>query len=143
MQVMDRSFDRVEWKPLATAGNRSQSDLPLIGEVPSPNLLSGSVLRMASFNGCLNEAAKNSGLEDFQIADQIHISAGYMSRFMRGVAWQWAKRLIAFMRVTNSLAPLQWLADQMGCDLAQRAGNAARIRELEMQLLDERRRASL
>ncbi len=49
----------------------------------------------------------------------IHISHGYMSRFMRGVAQQWAKRLVAFMRETRSIAPLQWLADQMGCDVVQ------------------------
>lgn len=77
-------------------------------------------------------------MEDQEIADQIYICHGYMSRFMRGVAQQWAKRMVAFMRVTNSLAPLQWLAHEMGCDLtvrsvisAELAAARARVAELE------------
>lgn len=135
---MDRIFAPPEWKPQATAGNRSQADLALIGEVPTLHLLDLPHVRHATFNGVLNEAAKHSGMEDQDIADKIHISRGYMSRFMRGVGQQWAKRLIAFMRVTNSLAPLQWLADQMGCDItvrnavsAELAAARARVAELE------------
>jgi len=96
------------------------------------------VVRQATFSGVLNHSAKHSGMEDQEIADKIHISHGYMSRFMRGVGQQWAKRLIAFMRVTGSLAPLQWLADQMGCDItvrnvisAELAAARARVAELE------------
>lgn len=139
MNVMDRSFERTEWKPKASAGNHSQVSLPLIGEVPRPHQLDGYVLRTASFNGCLNAALRFSGEEDQEIAAQIHISAGYMSRFIRGVGQTWAKRLVAFMRVTNSLAPLQWIADQMGCDIAQRAGKDALIRELEQQIAEAKR----
>ena len=80
-----------------------------------------------------------TGMDQNQIAEKIHISEGYMSRFVKAVGQNWAKRLVAFMRVTNSLAPLQWLADQMGCDLAPRAGNLARIRELETALQEARR----
>lgn len=140
MQVMDRSFERTEWKPLASNGKDSQSDLPLIGEVPRPHLLDGFALRKASFSGVLISSINHCGEEQGEIAKRIHMSEGYMSRFMKGVGQKWASRLVAFMRETNSLAPLQWLADQMGCDLAQRAGNMARIRELEQALADERRR---
>lgn len=45
-----------------------------------------------------------------------------------------AKRLVAFMRVTNSLAPLQWMALQMGCELVVRDAQAARIAELQAEL---------
>lgn len=124
---MDRSFERTEWKPLASTGNHSQVSLPLIGEVPRSQSLDAAFVARATFNGCLNEAVRNSGLEDQEIADLIHISHGYMSRFMRGVAQQWAKRLIAFMRVTNSLAPLQWMADQMGCELTVRSSISAEL----------------
>lgn len=135
---MDRSLKPTEWKPQTSAGKHTQVPLALIGEVPIAQALSIQVIERASFNGCLNEAVRHSGLEDQEIADQIHISHGYMSRFMRGVAQQWAKRLIAFMRVTDSLAPLQWMANQMGCDLtvrnavsAQLAEARARVAELE------------
>lgn len=138
MQVMDRSFERTEWKPLATAGNHSQSDLPLIGEVPRPHLLDGFVLRRASFSGSLISAMNHCGEEQQEIASRIHLSNGYMSRFVGGVGQNWAKRLVAFMRATNSLAPLQWLAEQMGCDIAPRAGKDALIRELEQKLAEVR-----
>ena len=135
---MDCTFDPTEWKPQASAGNHSQVALALIGEVPRAQLLDARVVTRSTFNGCLNEAVRHSGLEDQQIADRIHISHGYMSRFMRGVGQQWAKRLIAFMRETGSLAPLQWIADQMGCDItvrsamsAELAAARARVAELE------------
>jgi hypothetical protein len=139
MQVMDRSFERTEWKPLASIGKDSQSELPLIGEVPRPHLLDGFVLRKASFSGVLISSINHCGEEQGEIARRIHMSEGYMSRFIKGVGQKWASRLLAFMRVTNSLAPLQWLADQMGCDIAQRAGRDALIRELEQKLAEARR----
>jgi hypothetical protein len=80
-------------------------------------------------------ASQFSGKEDQDLAPEIHISQGYMSRFMRGVGEQWAKRVVAFMRVTGSLAPLQWLAEQMGCDIVQRDPQAERIARLERELL--------
>lgn len=137
---MDCSFDRTEWKPLASAGNHSQVSLPLIGEVPRPQLLDGFVLRKASFNGVLNHAVMSSGREHQDIADEIHISAGYMSRFMQGVAQQWAKRLVAFMRATNSLAPLQWISDQMGCDVVVRHVAAAELAQAREKLAELERR---
>ncbi|GEM_PF-2407495 len=135
---MDRSVHPPEWKAEASAGKHTQADLPLIGLVPRAQLLDPQVLQRASFNGCLNEAVRHSGKEDQEIADEIHISPGYMSRFMRGVGQQWAKRMVAFMRATNSIAPLQWMAEQMGCEItvrndARREADLlrARLQELE------------
>ncbi len=45
-----------------------------------------------------------------------------------------ARRVVRFMRVTGSIAPLQWLADQIGCDVVVRDVSSARIRELEAEL---------
>lgn len=110
---MDLIAPATEWKPQASAGKHSQ--VPALGPESWLTVLEPFVLARVTFNGALNEAAKRSGKEDQSIADEIHISAGYMSRFMRGVGQQWAKRLVAFMRATNSIAPLQWLAREMGC----------------------------
>ena len=117
---MDRSFHPTEWKPQETAGKSWQSSLPLIGEVPTPVHQDPALVRRFTFRQALRDAAHHSGMEDADIAEKIHISSGYMSKFMAGVGEQWAKRLLKFMRVTQSLAPLQWLADQMGCDLTVR-----------------------
>jgi hypothetical protein len=125
-------------QPQATGGKRSQSEMPILAAVATMHTLDACVISQASFSGYLTAAAHHSGKEDQEIADEIHICHGYMSRFMRGVAQQWAKRLIAFMRVTQSLAPLQWMAEQMGCDLvvrarlsAELAAARARVAELE------------
>lgn len=132
---MEISVCAVDRKVKASAGKHSQVGPPQIDEDSSEyQLLPASLIARTSFNGCLTEAARHSGLEDQEIADAIHISAGYMSRFMRGVAQQWARRMIAFMRTTKSLAPLQKIADELGCDLVPRASNEARIRELEDQI---------
>jgi transcriptional regulator with XRE-family HTH domain len=135
---MDRSLRPPEWKPQETTGNHRQGEMPFLAGVQPPLLLAAPLLSAASFSGCLNEAVRNSGMADQEIAERIHISHGYMSKFMRGVAQQWAKRLIAFMRVTNSLTPLQWMAHQMGCRLVMEDETArelaqarARVAELE------------
>jgi transcriptional regulator with XRE-family HTH domain len=87
-----------------------------------------------SFSQHMSEAARDSGLEDQEIAAQIGVSPGYFSRLMRHTAQQWAKRLVAFMRVTLSLAPAQWIAEQMGCDLVPRDSRAAEVAALKQRL---------
>jgi hypothetical protein len=101
--------------------------MPMLAEVPELQALPFLLMASVSFNGCLNEAARHSGKDDHEIADECHVSAGYFSRFMRSVGSQQAKRLVAFMRSTRSLAPLQWLAHQMGCDLVLRSSVAAEL----------------
>ena len=113
--------------------------MALLGEVAQPQTLPEAILAKISFNGCLNEAAKHSGKEDQDIADEIHISHGYMSKVMRGVWQQWAKRLVAYMNATQSRAPLQWIAFQVGCDVVLRTERERRIRELEAQLAEAKR----
>lgn len=137
---MDRSVPPTEWKPEETAGKRRQAEMPFLAEVSPPQLLQASVLAAATFNGCLNEAARYCGMEDQQVANRIHISHGYMSKFMRGVAHSQAKRLIAFMRVTNSLAPLQWIAHQMGCRLVMENEVARELAETRARLAELERR---
>lgn len=44
------------------------------------------------------------------------------------------KGRFTFCRVTQSLAPIQWMAEQVGCDLVQRDSRAAEIAELRQRL---------
>lgn len=119
----------------ASIGNYKQGAMPFLAVVRDPQHLPPELLGEITFSGCLNEAARYSGMDDHEIADEIHVCHGYFSRFMRGVAQQWAKRLVAFMRVTNSLAPLQWIAEQMGCELRSKDS-------LAMQLAESRARTA-
>jgi hypothetical protein len=139
---MSATVHAVEWKPQDAIGNGSQFSLPgVIGAVSRLQELEREFIARADFNGVLCAAARHSGMDDLRLSEEIHVSAGYMSKFMRGVAQQWANRLVLFMRTTRSLAPLQWIADQMGCDItvrsaldAERRALQARARELGLQL---------
>jgi transcriptional regulator with XRE-family HTH domain len=139
---MDRSVFPTNWKPEETNGNCTQLAMPLIGEVPTPQVLGQQIVKATTFNGCLAAAVLHCGMDEQEIAKRIHISKGYMSKFLSGVAQVWAKRLLAFMRVTGSLAPLQWLADQMGCELLIKNEVARERDELRARLaeLDRRER---
>lgn len=133
---MSASVRATEWKPQDSGGKRSQAEMPFLAEVAELHTLPQAIVSRASFSGCLGKAALHSGKEDHEIADEIHISHGYMSKFMRNVGQQWAKRLVAFMRATQSLAPLQWIADQMGCDVVQRGSVAAELAAAKARLLE-------
>lgn len=133
---------RTEGKPRATTANHTQLPLVIHAEAPPPQPMQEiphGPLVTSSFSDVLAHAALHAELDHEEIAQRLHISKGYMSRFMNGVAQQWAKRLIKFMRETNSIAPLQWIAEQMGCSVVRRDPHAAKIAALEAQLAEMKR----
>lgn len=125
-----------EWKPEASAGKRTQAEMPFIAKVAMPHLLEPDVLARTSFSGALVAAVNHCGKDDFEIADEIPVSHGYMSKFIRGIGQTWAKRIVKFMRVTQSLAPLQWIAHEMGCDLVVRHKVSAEVAALRSRLAE-------
>lgn len=125
-----------EWKPEASAGKRTQGEMPFLAEVATMHMLELTVLPKTSFSGALVAAAQHSGREDWQIADAIPISHGYMSKFIRSVGEAWARRLIKYMRITQSIAPLQVIANEMGCDLVVRHRVAAEAAQLRARLAE-------
>lgn len=142
---MVTTFDATDRQLQATARNHSsQRPLPLLGEAPpaqAMQVLPAGVLAGATFSQVLQFAAQHSGLDDEQIAERMSICKGYMSRFMRGVAQQWARRLVVFMRETHSLGPLQWMAEQAGCELVVRDSRAAELAALKARLVELERAA--
>jgi hypothetical protein len=134
---MVTTFGGTDRQPQATTGNRSSNrELALhgIAQAEPLQMLPAVVMRDASFSQVLQFAAQHSGFDDEEIAKAVCVCKGYFSRFMRGVAQQWAKRLVAFMRTTNSLGPLQWIADQVGCDVTHRDMRAAEVAALQSRL---------
>lgn len=131
-------FDR---QPQATTGQHSQREMPFLAAMPLPRLLDPMILARSSFCGVMADAARTSGMDDCHLAEAIHVCPGYMSRLMRGVGQQWARRTVEFCRVTNSLGPVQWMADQLGCDLVQRDSRAAEVAQLRQRLQDLERAA--
>ena len=124
---MDRTFSPTEWKPQETTGKRWQDGFSVMERVPPSDVLEVELVERSGFSKALSEAAMHSGFDNYQIADKLHMSHGYMCKFMRGVGAQWAKRLIRFMHVTGSLAPLIWMANEMGCDVTVRHALSAEL----------------
>ena len=130
-------FDR---QPKASTGNRSQREMPFFAVV-APKLLDAGIVSRATFSGVMADAARTSGLDDYQIAAELNVCAPYFSRLMRGVAQQWAKRIVNYCRITGSLGPVQWMAEQVGCDLVPRDSRAAEVAALKARLQELERAA--
>lgn len=132
-------------KPEATARNcSSQRHLPLLGEAPPAQpmaMLPPGVITGSSFSAVLSFAAQGSGMDDQELAERLSICKGYMSRFLRGVAEAWAKRVVRLMQATHSLAPLQWMAAQVGCEVVQQDARAAEVAALQARLAELTRAA--
>lgn len=101
-------------------GMRTQDSLALISSVSGPHVLPIEVVQRANFNGMLHSASMHSGKDDQTIAAEIFISQSYMSRLMSGMFSKWADVLIRFCTATNSLGPVQWIADRLGADVVVR-----------------------
>jgi hypothetical protein len=135
---MGHSFGASQWKDRDSAGKdwKDQGDLALIGEVPSaaPIPADSSFISVSSWEGVMRYAVQRTGDDDYEIADEVGISHSYICKVLKGTAGLYGKRLVKFMRVTKSLAPLQWLAHQMGCEIVVRDSQAARIAALQAEL---------
>lgn len=138
---MERSLVPHQWKPEEISGNQmvSQRDIGGVCIAPKPHELPTSVVSKMAFAGALNECLRHDGRSDEVIAKEIHISKGYMSKLLRAVWAAQVKRLVLFMRETNCIAPLQWIAHQVGCDVVVRSAQQARIARLEAELAEARR----
>ena len=121
-------------KALESKGDRAQREMPFFAAVPAPHIAPCEFVSRSTWEGAIRYSAQRSGMDDYELADELHISHGYMSKVLRGTAGLYGSRLVRFMKLTGSLAPLQWLADQMGCDLVQRDPARTRIAELEREL---------
>jgi hypothetical protein len=93
-------------------------------------------VRQATEPICLRYAVQRSGKDDHEVAADIAISPGYMSKVLKGTAGLHGARMVAFMRSTGSIAPLQWMAEQLGCEVTVRDSRAAEVAALRQRLHD-------
>jgi len=91
-------------------------------------------VEQCSWEGVLRYAVQRSGFDDFEVADRVGISHGYMSKVLKGTAGLYGRRLVRFMRETNCAAPVQWLGNQIGADMTLRNVAAARIAALKAEV---------
>jgi hypothetical protein len=116
---------------------RKDRQVPIGGflaAVRAPLRMADDLVARISDIGALRYSVQISGHDDFEVADEIGISHGYMSKVLKGTAGLYGRRLVRFMRATNSIAPLQWLAEQMGCDVVQRDARSAEVAALRARL---------
>jgi hypothetical protein len=117
----------------------AQGEMPWVGPVKDPQAAPLDFLSRASWDGVLRYCVQMSGKDDYEVADEIHVSHGTMSKILKGTAGLWGARLVTFMRRTESIAPLQWLADQMGCDVVRRAPLETEVERLKRENAEQAR----
>lgn len=86
------------------------------------------------YRQAVTHAMRESGLSDYEIARLIGVSPGYFSKLTRAVGEAWARRVIAMVLVTRSRAPLEWMAQEVGCEIVptgELSALRARVAELE------------
>lgn len=143
---MQATVRRTEWKPKETTGKdwkgaREQGAFPFLASVGQLAAAGIEFIRQASAPGCMRYAVQRSGKDDHEVADEIAISHGYMSKVLKGTAGLHGARMVAFMRSTSSIAPLQWLAEQVGCEVTPRDSRAAEVAALRQRLQELERAA--
>jgi hypothetical protein len=57
---------------------------------------------------------------------------------LKGVAGLYGKKLVLFMRITRSVAPLQWMAEQVGYEL-RRKEPESEVDRLKRELAEAQR----
>ena len=117
-----------------------QREMPFFAAVGLREAHSEHLGRMSDA-GAMRYAIHESGLDDYEAADAIGSSHGYMSKVMHGTAGLYGRRLVRFMQATGSLAPLQWLAEQMGCEVVVKDSRAAEVAALKARLQELERAA--
>jgi len=140
---MASSIVATEWKGEETPGRDTQGQRAFGGRgyvalLPQPVLAEPEFISRASWEGSLRYAVQRSGKDDFEVADEMAISHGYISKVLKGVAGLYGKRLVRFMQLTGSVAPLQWMADQVGYELHKKAPESENDR-LRRELADAHR----
>ena len=118
-----------------------QMEMPFFCGINSPHMADAAFIDAASFTGVLRYCIQRSGFDDYEVADRLHISHGYMSKVLKGTAGLHGDRLVRFMAITQCIAPSQWIAHHTGADVVMRDPAKARIAELERELQQLKRAA--
>ena len=116
-----------------------QQQIPMLAEVHKPRFATTTELVLASrsLSSSIALAIRLSGFTDETVCETLGIDKGHFSRIMKGRAHFPVNKLPALMELTQSLAPLQWLANRMGFNLVQQQHSEeiealrARLRVLE------------
>jgi hypothetical protein len=111
-----------------------QREIPLLAAMPRPSHSAPALIGKAGdLLAAVQMCVQLSGLSNEAICDRLGIDPGHWTRMMQGRASLQLKKLPDLMRVCGNLAPLQYLAREMGFDLYEDA-KAKRKAELVAEL---------
>lgn len=132
---MTPSIDDINPKGQERSGKERtvQGEMPWRGLAKDPQKADADFIARAAWDAVLRGCVQACGKDDYEVADEIHVSHGTMSKILKGTAGLSGARLIEFMRSTDTIAPLQWLADQMGCDVVRRAPLETEVERLKRE----------
>ena len=88
----------------------------------------------ATFTNVLEHMALHSGMDRYLLATEVHISKGYLTKVLGGIGEAWARLMVRLMRKCCCLGPLQWIADQVGCEVVHRDSRAAELAALRARV---------
>jgi transcriptional regulator with XRE-family HTH domain len=111
-----------------------QREIPILAEMQRPTRADEHLVsRAGDLLGAVQMCVQLSGLSNEAICERMGIDPGHWTRMMQGRASLQLRKLPALMRICGNLAPLQWLASEMGFDLYEDA-KAKRKAELLAEL---------
>jgi hypothetical protein len=118
----------------------------MTGEVRQPRMADPDIVsRLPTFRAALRMAVNHSGLSQDEIAAELGIDPGAMSRMLREPRHENARprefphaKLGDFCRITGCLGPIQWQAMQLGMEPVQ--ARETRVQRLERELRIEQMR---
>jgi hypothetical protein len=120
----------------------------MLGEVRIPRLIEPDVVsRLPTFRAALRFAINHSGFDQETVAAELGIDPACFSRMVKEPKHDGARprefphaKLADFCRITCCLAPLQWLAGQLGYEPV--SARETRLQRLERELAEEKARAA-
>ena len=115
-------------------GDCMQREIPILAEMPKPARADDNLVgRAGDLLAAVQMCVQLSGLSNEAICERMGIDPGHWTRMMQGRASLQLRKLPDLMRICGNLAPLQYLAREMGFDLYEDA-RAKRRAELEAEL---------
>ena len=111
-----------------------QREIPILSAVPRPTRADDALVGHAGdMLAAVQMCVQLSGLSNEAICERLGIDPGHWTRMMQGRASLQLRKLPELMRICGNLAPLQYLAREMGYDLYEDA-KAKRRAELQAEL---------
>lgn len=125
-------------------GFATQRPMPFLGEPQSPELAPDELIDACQDRlDAIRLAVQTSRLSNDEICKRLGMDPGHFTRMMQGRANFPDRKSVELMRVTGSLAPLQFEAKAMGFALMKVEKKVTvDLSPEELALIQERRRAA-